>query len=168
MTQIPASRAAWTAAASRGRYSSSPPNRSTMPCCTSMTSSAVDVMQIRSLALRSPGSSLPGRLATRPRPSPPPAPIIYPEHNAASVPPRGGRPVTWSLEQAYDAYPQIEEEFSAALDQSLHPRGPDLQFDLAPRLGRAPGAGALDVGGGGGGQAVALHRRFGFGVTGID
>jgi hypothetical protein len=31
--------------------------------------------------------------------------------------------VTWSLEQMYDAYPQVEEEFSAALDQSPHPRG---------------------------------------------
>jgi hypothetical protein len=42
--------------------------------------------------------------------------------------------VTWSLEQAYDAYPQIEEEFSAALDESLHPRGPDLPFDLVARV----------------------------------
>jgi hypothetical protein len=30
--------------------------------------------------------------------------------------------MTWSLEQAYEEYPQIEEEFSAALDQSLRPR----------------------------------------------
>jgi hypothetical protein len=29
--------------------------------------------------------------------------------------------VTWSLEQAYDVYPRIEEEFSAVLDESLHP-----------------------------------------------
>ena len=52
----------------------------------------------------------------------------------------------WSLEQAYDAYPRIEEEFSAALDQSLDPRGPDLLYDLVARLGLAPGAVALDVG----------------------
>ena len=76
--------------------------------------------------------------------------------------------MTWSLEQAYDVYPQIEEEFSAALDQSLHPRGPDLLFDLVARLGLAPGAVALDVGCGEGRQAVALHRRFGFRVTGVD
>ena len=76
--------------------------------------------------------------------------------------------MTWSLEQAYDAYPQIEEEFSAVLDQSLHPRGPDLLFDLVARLGLAPGAVALDVGCGEGRQAVALHRRFGFRVTGVD
>jgi SAM-dependent methyltransferase len=76
--------------------------------------------------------------------------------------------VTWSLEQAYDVYPRIEEEFSAALDESLHPRGPDLLFDLVARLGLAPGAAALDVGCGEGRQALALHRRFGFRVTGID
>ena len=61
----------------------------------------------------------------------------------------------WSLEQAYDAYPQIEEEFSAALDQSLDPRGPDLLYDLVARLGLAPGAVVLDVGSGEGRQALA-------------
>ncbi len=74
----------------------------------------------------------------------------------------------WSLEQAYDAYPQIEEEFSAVLDESLRPRGPDLLYDLVARLGLAPGAVVLDVGCGEGRQAVALHQRFGFRVTGID
>jgi SAM-dependent methyltransferase len=76
--------------------------------------------------------------------------------------------VTWSLEQAYDAYPRIEEEFSAALDQSLDPRGPDMLFDLVAGLNLPAGAVALDVGCGEGRQAVALHRRFGFRVTGID
>jgi len=76
--------------------------------------------------------------------------------------------VTWSLEQAYDVYPRIEQEFSAALDESLHPRGPDLLFDLVATLGLAPGSVALDVGCGEGRQAVALYERFGFRVTGID
>jgi SAM-dependent methyltransferase len=76
--------------------------------------------------------------------------------------------VTWSLEQAYDLYPQIEEEFSAALDESLNPRGPDLLYDLVAGLGLAPGAVVLDVGCGEGRHALALHRRFGFDVTGID
>jgi SAM-dependent methyltransferase len=76
--------------------------------------------------------------------------------------------VTWSLEQAYDVYPRIEEEFSAALDESLHPRGPGLLFDLVAGLGLAPGSVALDIGCGEGRQAVALHQRFGFRVTGID
>jgi SAM-dependent methyltransferase len=76
--------------------------------------------------------------------------------------------VTWSLEQAYDAYPRIEEEFSAVLDESLHPRSPDQLFDLVARMGLAPGAVALDVGCGEGHYALALQRRFGFHVTGID
>jgi SAM-dependent methyltransferase len=76
--------------------------------------------------------------------------------------------VTWSLEQAYDVYPRIEEEFSVALDESLHPRGPDLLYDLVASLGLAAGAVALDVGCGEGRQAIALHQRFGFRVTGID
>ncbi len=76
--------------------------------------------------------------------------------------------MTWSLEQAYDAYPQVEEEFSAALDESLSPRGPELLFDLVAGLGLAPGAVALDVGCGEGWYALELHQRFGFRVTGID
>ena len=74
----------------------------------------------------------------------------------------------WSLEQAYDAYPRIEEEFSAVLDQSLEPRGPGLLYDLVARLGLGAGAVALDVGCGEGRQALALYQRFGFRVTGID
>ena len=76
--------------------------------------------------------------------------------------------MTWSLEQAYDVYPRIEEEFSAALDESLRPRGPDLLFDLVASLGLAPGSVAFDVGCGEGRQAVTLHQRFGFRVTGVD
>ena len=33
----------------------------------------------------------------------------------------------WSLERAYEEYPQIEEEFSAVLDASLRPRCPRSQ-----------------------------------------
>lgn len=76
--------------------------------------------------------------------------------------------MTWSLEQMYDVFPQIEEEFSAALDESLHPRGPGQLLDLVAGMGLAPGAVALDVGCGEGRHALALHQRFGFHVTGID
>lgn len=76
--------------------------------------------------------------------------------------------MTWSLEQAYAVYPQIEEEFSAALDQSLDPRGPDLMFDVVAGLGLSAGAVALDVGCGEGRHAIALQQRFGLHVTGID
>jgi len=49
--------------------------------------------------------------------------------------------VTWSLDQAYDAYPQIEEEFEEALDQSLDPRSSAMLFDLVAGFGLASGAG---------------------------
>ena len=76
--------------------------------------------------------------------------------------------VMWSLDQAYDAYPQIEDEFARALDQSLDPRSPGMLFDLVAGLGLAPGAVAVDVGCGEGSQAMGLAERFGFSVTGID
>ena len=76
--------------------------------------------------------------------------------------------MSWSLDQAYDAYPRIEEEFSEALDASLAPRGPGLLFDLVAGLGLAPGATAIDVGCGEGRHAVELARRFGLSVIGID
>lgn len=76
--------------------------------------------------------------------------------------------MTWSLDTFYDAYPAIEEEFSAALDQSLQPRNSGMLFDLVAGLGLPPGAVALDVGCGEGEEALHLAERFGFSVTGID
>jgi hypothetical protein len=43
------------------------------------------------------------------------------------------RTVSWSLEEAYDEYPRIEAEFSAALDQSMNPRGPDVLYELVAK-----------------------------------
>jgi SAM-dependent methyltransferase len=74
----------------------------------------------------------------------------------------------WSLEQAYDAYPRIEEEFEAALDESLDPRPPDVLYAVVASLGLAPGAVALDVGCGEGTHAIRLAEEFGFAVTGVD
>jgi len=76
--------------------------------------------------------------------------------------------VAWSPEQAYGTYPQAEPEFSAALDESLHPHGPGQLLDLVAAMGLPPGAVALDVGCGEGCHALVLHQRFGFRVTGID
>ena len=67
----------------------------------------------------------------------------------------------WSIEHAYDEFPRIEEEFGAALDQSLAPRGPDQLYDIVAGFGLAAGAVALDVGCGEGGHTVELKRRFG-------
>jgi SAM-dependent methyltransferase len=76
--------------------------------------------------------------------------------------------VTWSLDHSYGEYPEIEEEFTAALDESLAPRGPDVLFDLVAGFGLPPGAVAVDVGCGEGRHALGLAERFGFSVTGID
>jgi SAM-dependent methyltransferase len=76
--------------------------------------------------------------------------------------------MAWSLEQAYDAYPRIEQEFAAMLDRSLHPRGPELLFELAAGLGLAPGAVVIDVGCGEGRHAAELASRFGFRAIGLD
>ncbi len=75
---------------------------------------------------------------------------------------------SWSLDQAYGEFPRIEDEFSAALDHSLNPRGPDVLFDLVAELDVPADAAALDVGCGAFVHSLALARRFGFAVTGID
>ena len=76
--------------------------------------------------------------------------------------------MSWSLEQAYEEYPRIEAEFSAALDQSMNPRGPEVLYDLLAKLDAPVHAAALDVGCGEGVHSLALARRFGFTVLGID
>src|SRR4051812_7317531 len=72
------------------------------------------------------------------------------------------------LESFYDAYPRIEDEFGAALDESLEPRGPELLYDLVGGLGLAPGSVVVDVGCGEGAHAIRLGERFGFAVAGFD
>ncbi|HEX6931000.1 MAG TPA: class I SAM-dependent methyltransferase [Streptosporangiaceae bacterium] len=76
--------------------------------------------------------------------------------------------MSWSLEQAYDEYPRIEAAFSAALDQSMNPRGPDVLYDLVAQLDVPVNAASLDVGCGEGVHSLVLARRFGFTVMGID
>jgi len=68
----------------------------------------------------------------------------------------------------YDDYARVEEEFGAALEESLHPRGPQMLYDLVAGLGLAAGAKAMDVGCGEGREAVELAQRFGFEVRGVD
>ena len=76
--------------------------------------------------------------------------------------------VAWTIGHAYDEFPRIEEEFGAALDRSLDPRGPDHLYHVVAGFGLAPGSVALDVGCGEGGHSAALRDRFGLDVTGID
>jgi SAM-dependent methyltransferase len=73
-----------------------------------------------------------------------------------------------SLDEQYDAYERIEEEFWAALDVSLDPRGPAMVYELVAALDLPPGAEVVDVGCGDGRHAIPLADRFGFTILGID
>lgn len=75
---------------------------------------------------------------------------------------------TPSLRQSYDAFPRVEAAFHAALDESLHPRGPDLLYDIVGRLGLPANANVLDLGCGVGRHAAELAKRFDFAVYGVD
>jgi SAM-dependent methyltransferase len=79
----------------------------------------------------------------------------------------GEWPPAW-LKESYDAFPRIEAQFQAALDESLHPRGPDLLYDLVGDMELSPGSVAVDVGCGEGRHSVRLAERFGFSVIGVD
>jgi SAM-dependent methyltransferase len=78
------------------------------------------------------------------------------------------RPIDPALLEDYDHYPRIEEEFQAALDESLNPRGPDVLYELVAHLGLPEEANVLDLGCGEGKHSIALAERFGFRVLGID
>jgi SAM-dependent methyltransferase len=75
---------------------------------------------------------------------------------------------TTDLEQAYDEYPRVEEAFQVFLDESLHPRGPDVLFDVLAGLGLPAGAVVLDLGCGEGKHSLQLAERFRFAVVGVD
>ena len=72
------------------------------------------------------------------------------------------------LVESYDAFVPIEDEFRAALDESLHPRNPDLLYEIVRDLGLADEALVVDVGCGKGTHSYRLAERFGFSVVGID
>jgi SAM-dependent methyltransferase len=73
-----------------------------------------------------------------------------------------------SLDQSYDEYPRIEAAFQAALDESLHPRGPDLLYEIVDQLGLPPGAAVIDLGCSLGPHTIELAKRSGFAVIGVD
>jgi SAM-dependent methyltransferase len=60
------------------------------------------------------------------------------------------------------------EEFDAALEESLGPRGFGMMMDLVAELGLPPGSMALDVGAREGYYCIELSRRFGFSVHGVE
>jgi len=73
-----------------------------------------------------------------------------------------------SLDESYNDYPRIEEAFQAALDESLHPRGPGLLYEIVGYLGLPPAASVLDLGCGEGQHSIRLAEQFGFAVLGTD
>ncbi|MEV6520451.1 class I SAM-dependent methyltransferase [Longispora sp. NPDC051575] len=77
-------------------------------------------------------------------------------------------PAPFDLAEFYDAYPRVEEEFQADLDESLDPSGPELLYDLVADLGLPARADVLDVGCGEGGHSLRLADRFGCTVRGFD
>lgn len=72
------------------------------------------------------------------------------------------------LHDYYDAYPRIEAEFEAALEESLDPRGPGFALDVIAATGLGQGDQVVDVGCGEGDRTLELARRFGCAVTGVD
>lgn len=73
-----------------------------------------------------------------------------------------------SLAESYDDYPRIEAAFQAYLDESLHPRGPDLLYEIAGTVSLAAEAHVLDLGCGEGQHSIQLAEKFRCAVHGID
>jgi len=73
-----------------------------------------------------------------------------------------------SLDDSYDAFERIEEAFGNRLDESLDPRGPESVWDVAARAEPPRNGTAVDVGCGGGEDAIELASRFGLRVVGVD
>jgi SAM-dependent methyltransferase len=73
-----------------------------------------------------------------------------------------------TLEASYDEFPRIEAAFHQALEESLHPRGPDVLYELVERMALPAGSTAIDVGCGEGRHSARLAQQFGFDVLGID
>jgi SAM-dependent methyltransferase len=109
-------------------------------------------------------------LQVRARPRHPPAEVT--RARPASPPfgtmPRMGSTTSASLDEFYDDYERIEAAFQDALDESLHPRGPDVLYDVVDKLGLPSGASVVDIGCGQGQHALELAQRFGFAVRGVD
>jgi ubiquinone/menaquinone biosynthesis C-methylase UbiE len=81
---------------------------------------------------------------------------------------RAEPPIAVSVQEMYANGPLTEDQIHALLDQSLHPRGPQMLFDLAAELGVGSGSLVLDVGSGNGRHTAELARRLGCRVVGVE
>lgn len=77
-------------------------------------------------------------------------------------------PVVVSLEEMYDGSHESYEAFLATLDESLHPRSPDVLYEKLINLGPTAKSIILDAGCRHAVQACEIHRRIGCRVEGID
>lgn len=82
--------------------------------------------------------------------------------------PEPADPARASLEDLYGDAGMSEEQVEQLLDRSLHPRGPDLLFDLAGELGLGQGGLVLDVGCRNARHLMELARRYGCRGVGIE
>jgi ubiquinone/menaquinone biosynthesis C-methylase UbiE len=73
-----------------------------------------------------------------------------------------------SIEELYGTGALSDEDVEALLDQSLHPRGPDMLFDLAGELGLSASHRVLDVGCRDGRQQLEMVGRFGCRTVGLE
>ncbi len=73
------------------------------------------------------------------------------------------------MNESYDDFPRIEEEFGRRLDESLEPMGPSSLLDAFSRLIESAHATRLvDIGCGEGDDAVEIAQRFELDVIGVD
>jgi SAM-dependent methyltransferase len=82
----------------------------------------------------------------------------------------GDEPYEATIEQVYSdwAAGQTEGGINSLLDESLHPRGPDMLFDIAAELGVGEGATVLDAGCRDGRHMVELVNRFECRTVGLE
>jgi ubiquinone/menaquinone biosynthesis C-methylase UbiE len=74
-----------------------------------------------------------------------------------------------TIEDMYsDEVERFYEQRRHLVDESLHPRGPQLFFDVAGELGLDPTSRALDVGCRDGRHLAEVEARFGCRVTGLE
>lgn len=69
---------------------------------------------------------------------------------------------------AADPYEAAEEAIRSRLDQSLHPRGPEMLYQHVASADIGPESTLLDLGCNMGKHSFELHRRFGCHVVGVD
>jgi ubiquinone/menaquinone biosynthesis C-methylase UbiE len=77
-------------------------------------------------------------------------------------------PLAVSVEKLYGTWALTEEEVKSVLAQTLHPRGPEMLFDLAATLGVGPEDAIVDVGCRDAKHLLELVRRLGCRGFGVE